>query len=495
MLARNEETEKEIEYLRLLEDQSIVEARKDLLAFTIYTKPDYKVNWHHEALAKKLNAFARGEIRYLMVFMPPRHGKSELVSRRFPAFLHGLYPDAEIMAASYLDSLAGDMTSDVQNIIDSQAYKRVFPETKVWPPGTSYAKGTRNSSEHHIVGRRGKYRGQGVGGSFTGKGANFIIVDDPIKGREIADSVAFRERLWEFWNNDLFSRLETNLADGRMGQALITQTRWHEDDLSGRLLDLMRKDQAAVQWDILNYPAIRNDFEDETDTRLIGEPLWDEKYNLTQLGEIKASIGPRAWSSLYQQSPTPDGGGLFNENMFEFVDLPGGYSWRFITADTSYKEKQQNDFTVFSAWGVLHDTLFLLDVWRERIKSSDVEVKAEGFIRKHMGYGFRNTWIEPKGHGIYLNQKFAQRGLMIPSDTEVKTFYEDRRFDKVQRANNVVPHLAHRKIRISNQLSNKEDLVGEALNFPNGKNDDFVDTLVDAVKIVYGRELSMFDVM
>ena len=120
-------------------------ARRDILSFTTFTKPDYKINWHHKALADKLNAFARGEIKYLMVFMPPRHGKSELVSRRFPAWLHGLYPDCEIMAASYLD-LRGDMCIDVQNIIDSDRYKFVFPETKIWPPGTSYTKGTRNSS-------------------------------------------------------------------------------------------------------------------------------------------------------------------------------------------------------------------------------------------------------------------------------------------------------------------------------------------------------------
>ena len=226
------------------------QARHGILSFTTYTKSDYQVSWHHRVLAKKLNAWLRGDIKFLMVFMPPRHGKSELVSRRLPAFLHGLYPDAEIMAASYLDSLAGDMTIDVQNIIDSKEYQEVFPDTKIFSPRTPYTTGTRNSSEHHIVGRRGKYRGQGVGGSFTGKGANFIIVDDPIKGREIADSVAFRERLWNFYNNDLFSRLETNLETGRQGQILITQTRWHEDDLSGRLIENMNKEPGAVQWDI-----------------------------------------------------------------------------------------------------------------------------------------------------------------------------------------------------------------------------------------------------
>lgn len=476
-------------------DILIEKSRRDVLSFTRFTKPDYKLNWHHVALADKLNAFARGEIRFLMVFMPPRHGKSELVSRRFPAWLHGLYPDAEIMAASYLDSLAGDMAIDVQNIIDSERYKMVFPNTKIWPPGTSYTKGTRNSSEHHIVGRRGKYRGQGVGGSFTGKGANFIIIDDPIKGREIADSVAFRERLWNFWNNDLFSRLETDLKSGRLGQVLITQTRWHEDDLSGRLIEQMRKNPDAIQWEIINYPAIRMDKDDATDPREVGAALWPEKYSVAQLHQIKQSAGPRAWSSLYQQTPTPDGGGAFKEEMFEFVELPEKLDWYFITADTAYKEKEENDFTVFSVWGVIKDELYLIEVFREQMKASDVEAAVEPFIRKFVKYSFRKTMIEPKGHGIYLNQAFAKKGLFIPSEADIKEFYSDRRADKLERANNVIPHLAYRKLKINKAIAIKEDLVAECLMFPKGKHDDFVDTVVDALKVVYTPQLSILDVM
>jgi predicted phage terminase large subunit-like protein len=425
----------------------------------------------------------------------PTHN-SELVSRRLPAFLHGLYPDCEIMAASYLDTLASDMTIDVQNIIDSPLYKEVFPETSIYPPGTSYTKGTRNSSEHHIIGRRGKYRGQGVGGSFTGKGANFIIIDDPIKGREIADSVAFRERLWNFYNNDLFSRLETNLETGRQGQILITQTRWHEDDLSGRLLELMAKDKNSIQWEILSYPAIRCDMDTESDTRKIGEPLWPEKYNIDQLNQIKASIGPRAWGSLYQQSPVPDGGGLFKDEMFGFCDVSiKDVSYSFIMADTAYKEKQENDFTVFTLFGVKEEQLFVVDVLRAQIKASDIESAFEPFVRKYCRtYGYRGTYIEPKGHGIYLNQAWAKKGLMIPGDTDIEEFYKDRRFDKVERANNVVPHLANRKVYFNNLIGNKEDLVAECLTFPKGKHDDFLDTLVDGLKMAYGRSISMFDV-
>lgn len=473
----------------------IQECQNDVLAFTLHTKEDYAINWHHRALADKLNDFARGKIRFLMVFMPPRHGKSELVSRRFPAFLHGLYPDAEIMAASYLDSLAGDMCIDVQNIIDSPEYKEIFPETKIWPPGTSYAKGTRNSSEHHIVGRRGKYRGQGVGGSFTGKGANFIIVDDPIKGREIADSEAFRERLWNFYNNDLFSRLETDLATGRQGQVLITQTRWHEDDLSGRLIELMKKDPSAVQWEIINYPAIRVDMDTESDPRKIGEALWPAKYDLDALNKIKSSAGPRAWSSLYQQDPVPDGGGQFKDEMFRFGQIPQEFDYAFCTADTAYKEKAENDFQCITSWGVVADQLYMIDSWMEQMKAVDVEKPFETFIRRHLNLNYRQTWIEPKGHGIYLNQYFARRGLNIPSEDDLTVFFKDRRLDKVERAANVIPHLAARYVIINESHPQREELVAQALKFPKVKHDDWVDTLIDALKLVYARQIGLLDVL
>lgn len=470
-------------------------ARTELLAFTSYTKEDYQIGWHHRALAKKLDDFIDGKVRYLMVFMPPRHGKSELVSRRLPALLHGRYPDCEIMAASYLDSLAGELTTDVQNIIDSKEYQELFPGTKIFPSGTAYSKGKRNSTEHDIVGHKGKYRGQGVGGSFTGKGANFIIIDDPIKGREIADSVAFRERLWDFYNNDLFSRLETDLTSGKRGQVLLTQTRWHEDDLAGRITELMKEDPAAAQFEIIHYPAIRVDGDDLTDRRNVGEALWPQKYDLRQLAEIKATAGPRAWSSLYQQNPIPDGGGLFTEGMFAFVQLPEKFHWTFTTADTAYSEKKENDFTVFSVWGVIDKDLFLLDVFRKQMKAADVEMHVQPFLSRFLQYRYRGTYIEPKGHGIYLNQKWKHSGLMIPSEERLKEFYADRKFDKMERANNAVPHLANRQVFINKALANKEELVAECLFFPKGKHDDFVDTVVDAVKIVHTRKVSILQVL
>lgn len=481
--------------IRAARENMILRARDNILTMACLVNPLYKINWHHQELARKLDAFVRGEIKYLMVFMPPRHGKSELVSRTLPAYIHGKYPDDEIMAASYNDSLAGDMCMDVQKIMDSSIYKEIFPNVTIPPPRGLYTNGVRNSEEHHINGHKGKYRGQGVGGSFTGKGANWVLIDDPIKGRETADSVAFRERLWNFWLNDLYSRLETNLENGREGQVLVTLTRWHEDDLAGRLLEKMKNDPKAIQWDIVEFPAIRVDMDNPDDPREIGEALWPLKYNIEKLNEIKASAGPRAWGSLYQQNPVPIGGAHFNDKMFEFGQVPSTYDYSFVTADTAYKDKQSSDYTVFSHWGVVGDQLYLHGIFRKQIKASEVEAEVEGFIRRAINYGFRAAWIEPKGHGIYLNQAWARKGLMIPSEDRISEFYKDRKFDKVERANNVITHLASRKVIINERISYKEELVSEALVFPKGKHDDFVDTLVDALKITYGTTVGILDVL
>lgn len=494
---QNRKTLEEL-YAQLTELQDR-QAADDILSYIIATadplKP-YVVNWHHRKLADALNAFVRGEIPYLMVFMPPRHGKSEQVSRALPAYIHGKFPDDEIFAVSYLDSLATDMCKAVQERLESPAHLRIFPEARINAQGVKYTEGTRNSSQHNIVGRKGVYRAAGVGGSFTGKGANWIIIDDPIKGREIADSEAFRERLWEFWKADLSTRLETNLKTGRKGQVLITLTRWHEDDLAGRLLALSKKEPDAIQWHVVEFPAIKENDDNKNDPRQIGEALWPEKYDVGYLSRFK--VDEREWGSLFQQNPVPKGGANFKDTMFEYATMPAyeTFDYFFVTGDTAYKEKQENDFQAFSLWGVIEDEIMLVDIRMKQLKAVDVEKWIKPDLKTwHQLQNFRQIWIEPKGHGIYLNQKFMMTSLNIPSEEDLKEFYADRRFDKVERANNVIPHLARRVVRINNQIPNKEQLVLQALGFPKVKHDDFVDTLIDALKIKYGKAVSILDVL
>jgi predicted phage terminase large subunit-like protein len=489
----------EEEYIVLADQELRERAKKKLLAFTLYTKPDYEVNWHHSYMCKVIDRFIRREITHLMVFMPPRHGKSELTSRRLPAMLHGLYPDDQIITASYNSGLASDMTRDVQRIIDSKEYATVFPDTKITAEGGRSAF-KRASNEHHIFTpveengliknkRRGLYRSGGINGAFTGRGANWILIDDPFKNQQEADSEAFRRQVWNSYQSSLLTRLE------KLGSVLITMTRWHEDDLSGRLIHQMKKDPAAQKFHIINFPAIRDNLSNQDDPRDIGDPLWENKYTKDRLLEIKRAVGPRVWSALYQQTPRVMDGGLFESRMFEFASMPTEFDYMFATADTSYKGKETNDFTAITIFGVKNDRLFVPASFMKRIKATDAEGIFKTFIKPWVKYNFRATMIEPKGHGIYLNNKLISEGIRIPSETNINEFFKDRRLDKVERANNAIPHLATRSVIINEAIPHRQDLVDQCLVFPNGAHDDFVDTLVDGIKFAYGAPVSLFDML
>lgn len=301
-------------------------ARESLLGFTIYTKSDYEVNWHHALLCEYLDRFVAGEIKRLMVFMPPRHGKSELVSRRLPAYIFGKRPDCSVIACSYSADLASMMNRDVQRIIDDSKYRNTFPETTL--SGDTFKKTSkgsylRNSDIFEIVGHKGVYRSSGVGGGITGMGCDVGIIDDPIKNREEASSATYREKTWEWYTSTFYTRLEKN------AQILVTLTRWHEDDLGGRLLK-QSVEEGADKWVILNLPAICEENAHKDDPRAIGDPLWENKYDLDRLSMIRATVGQYDWASLYQQRPAPKEGGLWkfkdiNDNRYvgDQKEIPG----------------------------------------------------------------------------------------------------------------------------------------------------------------------------
>jgi hypothetical protein len=187
-----------------------IAARLHLLDFTTYTYPAYEVNWHHQLICSLLDDFATKSDQRLMVFAQPRSGKSELVSRRLPAYILGRDPDAWIIAASYGAELARSMNRDVQRIMDGDEYRRLFPATQLWGKNVrSMADGSylRNSDMFEVVGRRGFYLGVGVGGSLTGRGAKYMILDDPVKNRKEANSPTYRQAVWEWYTSTFYTRL------------------------------------------------------------------------------------------------------------------------------------------------------------------------------------------------------------------------------------------------------------------------------------------------
>lgn len=230
-------------------------ARRRLLRFTEYTFPGYRVNFHHELISKALEAVARYEIPRLIIVAPPRQGKSELVSRRFPAWYLGNNPHRQIIAATYGQDLSDRMSRDVKRIREQTSYKELFGELDY---------GEMNKVAEWNLEAGGVYKAVGVGGPVTGFGANILLIDDPVKNREEAESETIREKTWEWFNNDVMTRLEAPNA------VVLMATRWHEDDLIGRVL----KSPTADQWVVLHLDRIRDDEPIPADHRAPGAPLW-----------------------------------------------------------------------------------------------------------------------------------------------------------------------------------------------------------------------------
>jgi hypothetical protein len=236
----------------LQEKKARLTASEELIPFTEYTFQQYEAAEHHRLIAEKLEAVERGEIDRLMIFMPPRHGKSELASKRFPAWYLGRNPDRQIIAASYNSDLAGDFGRNVRNIVRERRFRNVFPEVEL--AADSQAANRWNTN------KGGSYVAAGVGTAVTGRGAHLLLIDDPVKDREEADSETTREKVYSWYTSTAYTRLMPG------GAVVVIQTRWHEDDLAGRLLEAEAK--GGDKWDKLILPAVMSN----------GEALWPDRY-------------------------------------------------------------------------------------------------------------------------------------------------------------------------------------------------------------------------
>ena len=288
-----EEFEVDAELLRELSLLQRLEARDSMLDFVMETMPEYSVASHHRLIVERLEAVERGDIRRLMLFMPPRHGKSELASKRFPAWFLGRNPERQIISASYNSELAGDFGRAVRNIIAEDTYQDIFPDV-------SLAQDSQSASRWH-TNQGGSYIAAGVGSAITGRGAHLGIIDDPIKDRMEAGSELMRDRIWDWYTSVFYTRLMPGAS------VIIILTRWHDDDLAGRLLEDMKVGGDA--WDVLSLPALAG--VDDAMGRAPGDALWPEWYDHDRLEQVRSVIGPRDWSSLYQQVPQAEEGSFF----------------------------------------------------------------------------------------------------------------------------------------------------------------------------------------
>lgn len=331
-------SQEELEQAALLERELIERAREDLLAFTLYTfDGDYEVNWHHRVLADKLDAFVRGEIKRLIITMPPRHGKSELASRRLPAYILGRDPGAKLIACSYGLDLALDMSRDAKRVVASPAYQRVFPGTQL--PSAHVVTDSRQpykntADQWQIVEYNGQYLARGVGGGITGKGGNFLIVDDPIKDDEEAQSETYRDKVWRWYTKVFKTRAQKGAG------ILVIMTRWHDDDLVGRLLERARQNPRADQWDLVKFEALRETEDNPDDPRVLGDALWPAFKDADELSALREE-DEEGFAALYQQDPTPPGGRILKDTWMQkrWQVLPAGPGTWYQTWDPKHGSK------------------------------------------------------------------------------------------------------------------------------------------------------------
>lgn len=403
-------------------------------------------------MAEQLERVARGECKRLMVFMPPRHGKSQLTSIQFPAWFIGNYPEREIICASYAQELAAHFGREVRNLVSDPEFGDTFGVSLA---PDSAAKHRWNTSAG------GSYVAAGVGGAITGRGAHLLVIDDPVKNREDADSETYREKVWDWYRSTAFTRLMPN------GAVVLVMTRWHDDDLAGRLLE-----QEGDQWEVVTLKAIGDD----------GRALWPEWYDVKALEQIRATVGPREWSALYQQSPTLDEGDYFKREWVQWYDDAPQYDYLAIYGASDYAVTDgAGDYTVHGVIGVDdEDNIYVLDWWRGQTASNEWVDIAISMMRQWNP----RQWAEENGQiiksiGPFLEQRMREQRVYC-----VREQYASAH-DKATRARAIQARMSMGKVFLPRGRQWAQELVSELLRFPAGAHDDQVDVLS-----LFGRMLS-----
>jgi predicted phage terminase large subunit-like protein len=456
-------------------------------------------------LEKFSDDVAKGLSPRLMILMPPRHGKSELASRMFPAWHLGRNPDHEMIACSYNVSLAMSFSRKVKEVFNDPSYQSVF-ETRLHPDFQA-------NEEWGIQGTRGGYVAAGVGGGITGKGAHVLLIDDPIKNAEEADSAETREKLWDWYGSTAYTRL----APG--GGVLVIQTWWHDDDLAGRLQVAMATDDEADQFELVKYPAIAEhdeflnletdlieydvaqvpadtahgiEFEHNTTPyrfiRPKGAPLHPERYDLIKLNRIKKTIPNRFWAALYQQNPVPDDGAYFTKDQFRRRPLPRlSESNVFVACDFAISEKKQNDYTVIAVG--LQDSEDVLHVAEiVRFKSGDGMFIVESILNTCKRWHNPNLVL-----GFEDGQIFRAIESLLKKRMRERQYYPSTQLlkpitDKLARARPLQGRMQQGMVSFADGAEWFDTARTEMLRFPAGVHDDQVDALAWMATMAVGRE-------
>jgi predicted phage terminase large subunit-like protein len=420
-------------------------------------------NWHNELIAAKLEACRRGEITRLIINVPPRSLKSHSAAVAFPAWVLGHNPSAQIICASYGQDLANKHSTDCRTLMASQWYRSLFP-TRLCAQ--------KQSVQEFLTTQNGFRMATSVGGVLTGRGADLIIIDDPLKPDE-ALSETQRTAVNEWFDHTLYSRLN----DKRSGCIIIIMQRLHEDDLVGHVLE-------QEDWDLIRLPAIAEEnetyvistpYRTRTVRRRAGEPLHPEREPLPLLEHLRRGIGEYNFAGQYQQAPAPMGGALVKASWFKMystADLPSQFEMIFQSWDTANKSTELSDFSVCTTWGLKDQKFFLLHVLRERLEYPGLKRAVHS---QAVSFKPRNILIEDKASGTQLIQELRQEGV------QAVTSYDPQGLDKIMRLHSVTSTIENGLVYLPEKAEWLISYVHELTTFPSGKHDDQADSTSQAL--------------
>lgn len=437
---------------------------------------------HLLELDQALLRVAAGDVTRLIVTMPPRMGKSELISRYFPAWYLGRFPDRQVMLASYEAGFAATWGAKARNVLEEHG-RSLF--------GVDVSDRTSAKDRWEIDGHQGVMVTAGVGSALTGMGAHLLLVDDPVKNAEHAQSKTRRDAAWDWWLSTARTRLMPAAHGQPAGATVVVMTRWHEDDLVGRMIE---HQDDGDRWHVLNLPALAED--DDALGRAPGEALCPAMFNESALEATRKALGAYWWASLYQQRPAPAEGLLFKDEHFRYWSPAKSDDGQervmlhklddqahpvdrhrlsvFQVVDVAASSKTTADFTVVTTFGRTPDgDLLVLDLARRRFDLLDVPGFVDG---EHAKHGRPPLWVEDFGHGFGIVQALRRRGIAVHGAKPIG--------DKVTRAMDAVARYEAREVFHPRTAPWLDDFEAELKAFPSGANDDQVDTIAYAAIVL-----------
>ena len=416
--------------------------------------PEFICGRHHEIFAQKLEDVANGKINRLIVNMPPRHTKSEFCSTYFPAWIMGKQPNRKIMQTTHTGELAVRFGRKVRNMMDSIEYKRIFDNVELQADSKSAGRWETNKG--------GEYFAAGVGGAITGRGADLLIIDDPHSEQDALSPSAL-ESCWEWYTSGPRQRLQPG------GAIIVVMTRWSTIDLTAKLLDA-QKEEAADQWEVVEFPAIFPETEDA---------LWPEFWEISELEKVRASLPVQKWNAQWMQNPTSEEGSIIKRewwNIWEYDEMPS-VSYIIQSYDTAFSKKENADYSAISTWGVFRptpdspDCLILLDAQKGRWDFPELKRIA---FNEYKYWEPDMTLIEAKASGTPLTHELRRLGIPVVN------YSPSRGHDKSTRMHSVAP-IFESQLVYAPQRKFAEEMIEECASFPFGKNDDLCDTMTQAL--------------